>query len=223
MNALLDAMVLSLLYVLFGIKKLVIWFFIRWIWPNPIMIQLCFPNNIADAMVHVISSAFSLHHYHNDYHHHHQLRWSVMLLLILIQIISNARWPRSGLENFKWAKTSCVVGQRTTCPYWFFYLGIFGDISFSQKSFLFRHLAPIYWNWFWSSCARIVLIFLAEPFRSECSPVAWCRRFDASRRGRTWSVIIAPRVITRTLQCNHTCCRCNVITYKHDFSEFVCL
>ena len=83
-----------------------------------------------------------------------------------------------------------------------------------------------------SHLLELVLIFLCShcfhfsggtlPVR-ECSPVAWCRRFDASRWGRTWSVIIVPRVITRTLQCNHTCCRCNVITYKHDFSEFVCL
>ena len=128
-------------------------------------------------------------------------------------------WHISNEQN-----TVVWLDKRTTCPHWYlFYLGICCDKSFSQKSVHFRQLAPIYWNWFWCSCARIVFIFLAEPFRSECSPVAWCRRFDASRWGRTWSVIIAPRVITRTLQCNHTCCRCNVITYKHDFSEFVCL
>ena len=81
-------------------------FFIWWIWqePRPIMIQLCFPSNIADAMVHITQSTFSLHHYHNDYHHHHQLHWFVVLLLIFIQIIWNVPWPRSGLEYFKWAK-----------------------------------------------------------------------------------------------------------------------
>ena len=96
-------------------------FFIWWIWqePRPIMIQLCFPINIADAMVHITYSAFSLHHYHNDYHEHHQLHLFVMLACynwFLFKLFETPRDWDQGWNISNEPKKSCVVGQENNMP-----------------------------------------------------------------------------------------------------------
>ena len=96
-------------------------FFIWWIWqePRPIMIQLCFPSNIADAMVHITQSTFSLHHYHNDYHEHHQLHLFVMLACynwFLFKLFETPRDWDQGWNISNEPKKSCVVGQENNMP-----------------------------------------------------------------------------------------------------------
>ena len=175
-------------------------FFIRWIWPNLIMIQLCFPSNIADAMVHITQSTFSLHHYHNDYHEHHQLHLFVMLACynwFLFKLFETSRDRGQGWNISNEQKKVIWLDKRTTCPQ---LIILSGDFLWHL---LFSKICPF--PAISSHILELVLIFLCSHcfhfsggtlpvrvFTGRMMPAIWCKP------------VRADLICNHCSSCNHT-------------------
>ena len=178
-------------------------FFIRWIWPNLIMIQLCFPSNIADAMVHITYSAFSLHHYHNDYHEHHQLHLFVMLACynwFLFKLFETPRDWDQGWNISNEPKKSCVVGQENNMPpidysIWGFFVTypFLKNLSISGYSHISSHILELVLIFLCSHCFHFSGGTLpVRVLTGRMMPAIWCKP------------VRADLICNHCSSCNHT-------------------